>query len=361
MTAASIYRLGAVGDRPLSEVPPDSPPIVQALRYGITAPSAHNTQPWRIEVISDTEAQVYFDPDRLLPVTDPPGRQVHISHGTLVEMTAISATHLGYRAEVDLLPEGEMTLAEYGTKPTAHLSLIADSQVKEDPLFAQVLHRRTSRLPHTSQALTDDERAAIVEAASRPGVELGWVHGEQMAKAIELAIEGMAVEVSGHDTFEETNVWFRFSDPEIAAKGDGLNSNTTGVTGLALMAARKFTRPGNWHMRFNRAGFLNTFAKATRSSQALFTFVTPTNTMADWIATGRSYMRAQLTAGGYDLRFQPLSQTLQEFPQMDPLREQMEATVGVTPPAKLQLLVRVGHTQPPALSPRRDLRSIVQP
>jgi hypothetical protein len=129
---ASVYRLGAVGDRPLSAVPPDSPPIVQALRYGITAPNAHNTQPWRIEVMSDTEAQVYFDPDRLLPATDPPGRQVHISHGTLLEMTAIAATHLGYRAEIELLPKGEMTLAEFGTKPTAYLSLIADPQVHED-------------------------------------------------------------------------------------------------------------------------------------------------------------------------------------------------------------------------------------
>jgi hypothetical protein len=253
---------------------------------GILASNPHNTQPWRINVISDTEAQVYFDPDRLLPVTDPPGRQVHISHGTLVEMTAIAATHFGYRAEVELLPEGEMTLAEYGTKPTAHLNLIADSQVKQDPLFAQVLHRRTSRLPHTSQALTDDERVAITEAAGRPGVEMGWLQGERMAKALDLAIKGMEVEVNGYDTFEETNMWFRFSDAEIAAKRDGLNSNTTGVTGLALMATRAFTRPGNWHKRFNRAGFLKTFAKATRSSQALFTLVTPTNTMADWITTG---------------------------------------------------------------------------
>jgi hypothetical protein len=59
------------------------PPIIDALRYGITAPSAHNTQPWRIELISDTEARLFMDRERLLPATDPPGRQVHISHGTL--------------------------------------------------------------------------------------------------------------------------------------------------------------------------------------------------------------------------------------------------------------------------------------
>jgi hypothetical protein len=83
--------------------------------------------------------------------------------------------------------------------------------------------------------------------------------------------------------------------------------------------------------------------------------------MADWIATGRASVRAQLTAAGYDLSFHPLSQTLQEFPQMDRPRARMDALAGVTPPAKLQMLVRVGHTRTPALSPRRDLRGVLQP
>jgi nitroreductase len=357
----SIYRLGAVGDRPLSAARPDAPPIVQALRYAVTAPSPHNTQPWRIELVSDTEAHVYLDPDRLLSATDPQGRQVHISHGTLLEMTAIAATHLGYRAKIEVLPEGEMTLVEYGTKPTAYLSLTDDSQVNEDPLFSQLLLRRSSRLSHTPQPITDDERVALRTAASRPGVDPGWISAQQMPEAIDLAIEGMAVEVRDHGTFEESNQWFRFSDAEINAKGDGLNADTTGVTGLPLLALRRITRPGNWHMWFNRAGYLNAFAKAARSTRALFTLVTPTNTMADWITTGRSYVRAQLTAGRYNLRLHPISQTLQEFPQMDRLRVRMNAVVNVTPPSKLQMLVRVGHTQPPALSPRRDLQRIVQP
>jgi len=276
-------------------------------------------------------------------------------------VTAIAATHLGYRAEIELLPEGGMTLVEYGTKPTANLSLTADPQVPVDPLFAQLPHRRTSRLPHTPQKVTDTERAAIAAATSRPGVEPGWIPDQRLAEAIELAVEGMEVETSGHSTYEETNQWFRFSDAEIAAKGDGLNANTTGVTGLPLVGLRTLTRPGNWHMWFNRVAFLNAFAKATRTTQALFTLVTPTNTMADWITTGRSYVRAQLTAGGSDLRFQPISQTLQEFPQMDQLRARMAAIASISPPAKLQMLVRVGHTQPPALSPRRELQNIVQP
>jgi hypothetical protein len=42
-------------------------------------------------------------------------------------------------------------------------------------------------------------------------VELGWVPARRTAEVIDLAVEGMTVEVNGYDTFEETNVWFRFS------------------------------------------------------------------------------------------------------------------------------------------------------
>ena len=51
----SIYRIGDTRQRPLADSHPDDPPIVAALRYGVTAPSAHNTQPWRIELVSDAK------------------------------------------------------------------------------------------------------------------------------------------------------------------------------------------------------------------------------------------------------------------------------------------------------------------
>jgi len=356
----SIFRIGQTGDRPLSPLPPDSPPIVAALRYGITAPSAHNTQPWRIEPMSDTEARVYFDPARRLPATDPPGRQVHISHGTLIEMTAIAATSLGYRTEAELLPDGEMTIPEFGTKPTAIIRLVADPDVARDPLFTQILTRRTSRLSHAGPPLTDQECDQIAAQARIPGVAAGWVPQDQLATVLDIAARAMAIEVNDHDLFDETRQWFRFSDREIAQKGDGLHFDTSGLSGLSLVLARWFTRPRNWDKSYNRGPYLNGFVHSVTSSQAMLTLATPANTMRDWITTGRSYMRAQLAADRLGLRFQPTSQALQEYRQMDELRTETERLLGVHPPAKIQMLVRVGRTRQPGLSPRRNLSVIIQ-
>jgi len=44
---------------------------------------------------------------------------------------------------------------------------------------------------------------------------------------------------------------------------------------------------------------------------------------------------------------------------MNELRTELERLIGLVAPAKVQMLVRVGRTSQPALSPRRDLSSMV--
>jgi hypothetical protein len=355
-----MYRIGQTGDRPLAEPLPNRTPIGEALRYGITAPSPHNSQPWRIELTSPTEARLLFDPRRHLPEADPPGRQGHIGHGTLIEMTSIAATSQGYRCEVEVLPEGEMAVSEFGTKPTAILRMVPEPRLPVDPLFSHVLARRCSRLPHQGPPLGVEEKRQIEEQARIDGVEVGWVSSDRFASVLDIAARAMTIEVNDYAVFDETLKWFRFSDREIKEKGDGLDLDTAGLSGIPLALARAFTRPGNWHQGYNRGPYLRAFVDSVHTTRALLTLTTSTNSTQDWIAAGRSYMRAELAGNGLGCRFQPISQSLQEYRQMDGIRIEMENLMGVTAPAKLQMLVRVGRTSQPALSPRRELGSILK-
>lgn len=347
------------GPRPVSGGDAGDPPIVEALRYGITAPSAHNTQPWRIELVSDTEAQLFLDPERLLPATDPPGRQVHMSHGTLLEMTAIAATHFGYRAEIEPLPEGEMVFEEYGTKPTARIRLVQVKREPEDPLFAQILKRRSSRLPHDGPLVTEDELATIIERARPDDLQMSLISEEQRPKAFEIIRSAMAIEVNDYELYDETRIWFRFSKREIKHHRDGLSVNTAGLTGFSAGTANLFLSSRNWHKEKNRKRYLDGFGETIESTRGLLTMTTPTNTMYDWLHAGRTYVRAQLAASALGLRFHPVSQVLQEYPQMDELRSEFNTLMGVAAPAKVQMFVRVGRTKTPGLSPRRPLDAIL--
>jgi hypothetical protein len=81
-------------------------PMRRALSHAILAPSAHNLQPWIVELTGYADAVLYCDPGKLLPQVDPFGRQTVIGLGCFLETLAIAASHEGFRADIGLFPEG---------------------------------------------------------------------------------------------------------------------------------------------------------------------------------------------------------------------------------------------------------------
>ena len=61
-------------------------------------PSPHNTQPYRLKIANEREAEVVFLPRRGLYVADPLGRFTWLTAGVFVEICSIAAHSLGYRA-----------------------------------------------------------------------------------------------------------------------------------------------------------------------------------------------------------------------------------------------------------------------
>ena len=108
---------------------------LRALAYAVLAPSAHNTQPWLLDLQRPNELDLYVDRTRLLPETDPPFRQIHISHGTFLEHLDMAARELGYDLRSHLLPAGEYAIDVLDDKPTATVPLRAKlSDPHRDPL-----------------------------------------------------------------------------------------------------------------------------------------------------------------------------------------------------------------------------------
>src|SRR5258706_8635156 len=70
--------------------------------YAILAPNPHNRQPWLVDLRREGEISLHCDLERLLPMTDPHGRQILIGHGCFLELLALAASALGQRAEIAL-------------------------------------------------------------------------------------------------------------------------------------------------------------------------------------------------------------------------------------------------------------------
>jgi hypothetical protein len=92
----------------------------------------------------------------------------------------------------------------------------------------------------------------------------------------------------------------------------------------------------------------------TDTAMAHFWLVTGSNTRQDQIAAGRDWVRVHLAATALGLGLQPLSQALQEFPEMAACYAQAHqklAPAGGT----VQMLARLGYATPVGPSPRWPL------
>jgi hypothetical protein len=82
-------------------------PRLRALSFAILAPNPHNRQPWLVDVRTPDTVVLLRDEDRLLPVTDPFGRQITIGLGCFLEQMVVAASRDGFAVDLDLFPEGD--------------------------------------------------------------------------------------------------------------------------------------------------------------------------------------------------------------------------------------------------------------
>jgi hypothetical protein len=94
---------------------------------------------------------------------------------------------------------------------------------------------------------------------------------------------------------------------------------------------------------------------------------TERSTRADQIAAGRAFVRMQLRASVLGLGVHPMSQALQEYPEMAPHYQTAHrltlnrAAPRSTDEPTLQMFCRVGHPLAvPTPAPRRELGAIVR-
>lgn len=328
----------------------ETEPRRRALSYAILAPNPHNRQPWLVDLAVPDEATLFCQADRRLPETDPFDRQITVGLGCFLELFSQAAAEDGFRTEIALFPEGEPQPRLDG-RPVARIRMLRDPATSREPLFAQVLARRTNRNPFDTARPVEAAPLARIAGAARMA-EAGATGEPARAAALRAqAWEAMLLEISTRETAKESVDLLRIGRAEIEANPDGIS-----LAGplIEAVAAAGF---------LNRADMLDP-ATATFGQQvdamkpgfdtamAFVWLATPGNGRAQQIAAGRDYVRVNLAATAEGVAMQPFSQALQEFPKMRPHFERMRESLGVAPGDTLQMFARLGHAAPVRPSPR---------
>lgn len=337
-------------------------PILMAALCGLTAPNPHNTQAWKFQLINEMEMFLSVDESRLLPMTDPPARQIHIGQGCFLECLAIGASRLSMEADINLFPSGVYDPENSGKKPVAHIRLKKSSK-PADPLYSALEQRATNRSVYSGVPLAEIAQDRLISQTSPKYSRIFFNSDEKTIAQWRVIFEdAFAVETNTLSTNEESRVWFRYNDEEIYSKRDGISLPGNGTDGIKRTIIENFFMhkgPESWNSRTSREGSIDMFRGQSNSAGGFALFISPGNSLADQVNCGRDYARFHLAVTAENLVMQPFSQVLQEYAEMNELRQKFESMIEKKTGEKIQMIVRLGRSEYRFFSPRRPLKSFL--
>jgi len=335
-----------------------------ALAYAVLAPNPHNKQPWMVELDAGSALLLYVDPNRLLPETDPPYRRIHIGQGTFIENLDLAARRMGYRTVIDWFPQGTYANTVLERKPVARIELLADTTVEDDPLFDAILERRSNKRAYDGTPLALEAIDAL-EATCKGNLSCSLTVTDEpniLETLRDIMREAMQIEVGDPARDAETLAMFRFGEDEVEHHRDGFGVANAGVTGLKRWVAETFFLSREAAERDPTAFGAQAVDLTTEQSASASAFgwlVTASNTRLDQVLAGRAYERLNLAATTMGVAMHPLSQVLQEYPDMAALQQHFKAVIGVPEAHTVQMLFRLGHARPTPHTARRALSDFV--
>lgn len=332
-------------------------PRLEAFRHAILAPNPHNMQPWMIRLVGTDTADISCDLSRRLPQTDPFDRQIVIGFGCFVELARIAATRRGLRVDIEPFPEGAGAV-RLDSRPIARLRFIPEPGLAADPLAAHILARRSAKVPFDlARPVPESALVALRQAASGP-VRFDHSRDAGEVQALrDLASTAFAREVRTPHTLKESIDVLRVGATEIDANPDGISLRGPLFEALSLMGADK-VRAGAMDPQSSSADQQIEKHRGLFSNTPQFVWLTGLgNNRAQQLAAGQSYLRLNLLATSLGLGLHPISQALQEYPEMAPLFAEARRLCRVGEGETLQMLARLGYAAPVAPTPRWPLEA----
>lgn len=353
-TGAFVYdvtRMPRTASAPWAAAGHYADPRMRALSWAILAPNPHNRQPWLVDLSVPDTVVLHVDPDRLLPHTDPFNRQITIGLGCFLEILRLAALEDGLAVSFELFPEGE-SAEGLDTRPVA-ICRFAPTDAAPDPLFAQVPRRRSLKEPYDTTRAVPAGALSRIAAATR---HFGMGHTndpDEVALLRDLSLQAIRMEFATERAWRESVQLFRIGRREVDANPDGIDFTgpmfeTLGRTGLFTRAAAMDTE--GFVAQTADAAFVQNMTTA----MAHLWQVTQGNTRTDQIRAGHDWVRINLAATELGLGLQPLSQALQEFPEMAELHGQIHGRLAPDG-GTVQMWARVGYGPDVPPSPRWPL------
>jgi hypothetical protein len=329
------------------------------LSYAMLAPNPHNMQPWIIDLRQPEQIDLYCDRTRLLRQTDPFSRQILIGHGAFLELLDLAASAEGYRADITDFPQGEFG-DRVDERPVASIRLIPDLNRERDPLFQQILHRRSAKVPFDrSKSLLPEHGQGLATAYSNSDYKLTIATDAARVLGLQGVLQsGIEVEMRTPRTHQESVDLMRIGAREVEQNRNGIS-----LTGASIGWGRLFGMVSRAKLSDPTSSAFQSgvtmYRDITAATPAFAWITTSRNTRSTQLAVGRAYARLNLKATALGVAMHPMSQVLQEYAEMRALQRGFLAMLEIPTGHTVQMLVRLGYAEQATPSPRRELSDLL--
>ena len=267
---------------------PTWPQLVETARW---CPTIHNLQPHQLKIISPTEATLFYDPKRLLPVGDPHAVFVTIAMSMFIEHLAIVANSYGYTIQVigSIIP---IDTKASESMPFASLKLVPTDTI-ETLNSSLILERRTSRLHYNGIPLKQNSVDVIRTEAAKYNHEFFHSSDPEFVDfIIELNQQTLFEDLASTQGREELHRLFRYTDKDAAELKDGLWYKAMAFPGKLMRAV--FTHHERWEKGLKKKMLSDYYRDSFKGTASICWFKGDFKTPEDWMNAGKMFARTWL-------------------------------------------------------------------
>jgi nitroreductase len=339
------------------------------LETAVHAPSPHNVQPWRIQILSDApdpsgltsslNANLLIEKRRTLPKEDPTGSFIILTMGLFIEALKILAANnsleLEYelfqspsqftpahiaRAPVELLPFARLTLRRQEQEPVHH-------DYDEELFFT----RRTSRISLLPKAVPPGDREGLSQLAQEWGREYHQVTKPELIEEI-LAhnIDALFDDLNAPDYHDEIVEWFRFTDRASQQTRDGLDYRCMNSSRTSFWLAARLS--GLLRLPLTRPLFKKTYRRQLGIVPTIGMLAGPFWEPANAFDSGRFLMHFWLELAKRNLYLHPYGNLVTNKPAAAWCRD-------ATSVSDIWLIFKIGFSAEPPKSYRRSVEEVL--
>jgi nitroreductase len=319
---------------------------LQVIAHGLLAANSHNMQAWKI-VLDDSDKNgfwLYINADKLTPQVDPYSRQITISQGTFLEYVTVASEKLGYQADITLFPKGEFddkgSIESIKSKPVAKVTL-EPVTAAANPIYSMMFLPDTVRVAYQPGKLPAD---LVSQMESLSSVKIVVYQDDaNLEKLKEMAWESANIEAGVDRIARESAALFRPNEYEKNKYRYGFSLEGQGFSGIniTIIEALLTLIPSMNTPQASNDSFLSGTRTALDNTPAFFMIVSMDNSRTTQVRMGMLYSHFQLVCQARGYYMQPMSQALEEYPEMKSIYEKIHAEYA-RPGETIQMLARVG-------------------